>query len=171
MSREVPGEKGILLLCRLLLYLVLAKEGADRCRMGMLLMESQSGRGHSFLEWLLKDLSTQLGAGVIWEVIEEAWTQALLIHFLSSSWLPIFYLPPSPAFRVSFPTCPGDNPPIFSVLLEPCLVRGSFLVWCCHNKAVMMIEGKRPTDRQQKVCLTSTDTETYRNSQTKQETT
>lgn len=83
----------MILLLRLLFEYLLIKQGADWWRIEMLFMECQSGRDHSFLKCPLKILFTQLGLRVICEVMAEAWTQALTIHFLFSTWLCIFYLP------------------------------------------------------------------------------
>lgn len=106
----------------------------------MLFMECQSGRDHSFLKCPLKILFTQLGLRVICEVMAEAWTQALTIHFLFSTWLCIFYLPLSLVGYLS-PSAHGTPTHLLCPLSPRPWQRFLFSV-----KAITMIEGKRPTD-------------------------
>lgn len=68
---------------------------------------------------------------------------------LSSTWLPTAYLPLSLAFMVYFPITQGTPTHLLCSLITG-LVRGSFLVWWCQDKAIMMIKGKKPIDTDNK---------------------
>lgn len=128
-------------------------------------MECQSGRGHSFLECLLTDCIHSAGCR------HDLGGDARSLDPGSADILPIFYLASS-LLSASFTHLPMGQPTHLLRPLGPLPWQRFFFSvvlsqqGCCHDW-----KEKANRHRQQKVSLTATDTETYRNSQTKQETT